>query len=481
MKLYSNKNRFKIWSLFLLMLSGVLLMEGCKDISSKSNLPNIIIFLADDMGYGDLGCYGSSDINSPNIDKIASEGVRFTNFYSNGPECTPTRVALMTGRYQQRAGGLECAVGAGNVGRYDEAEWLAGQGELGLPVSENTLLQALKRKGYQTAKFGKWHLGYEKKFRPIKHGFDHSFGPIGYGGDYFYHTEQVETGMDDLTGMHTLMENNQEVFYTGRYYTRLFTQKAVEWLKSRKTGKPFFLYMPYTAPHSPYQGPDDMIDRPLTADEWNIGTRETYVKMTESLDSGIGNILDYLSENKLEEETLVIFFSDNGGTKKADNGPFSGNKGQVFEGGIHVPCIIKWPGKIEEKIVSNQTCLSFDLTASVLRIIGVEHDDVKLDGIDIISHVENNTADFERTLFWRKKRGNGVFKAIRHGEWKYLIQEDNLKVIHEGLFNLKDDPSENQNLLNVNPVLVEELKTKINEWEDEVKADRLIPFINSKK
>jgi len=472
MKLNSNKNWFNIFPFLLIVLSGLWLIEGCNNISSKKDLPNIIIFIADDLGYGDLGCYGCTDIETPNIDNLAKEGIRFTNFYSNGPECTPTRVALMTGRYQQRVGGLECAVGAGNVGRYDEAEWLAGQGELGLPVSENTLLQNLKDKGYQTAMFGKWHLGYEKKFRPLKHGFDYSFGPIGYGGDYFYHTEQVETGMDDLTGMHTLMENNQEVFYTGRYYTRLFTQKAVEWLKSRKTAKPFFLYMPYTAPHSPYQGPDDMIDRPLTADEWNIGTRETYVKMVESLDSGIGNILDYLSENRLEEETLVIFFSDNGGTKKADNGPFSGFKGQVYEGGIHVPCIIKWPEKIEKNKVSNQICMSFDITASILEIIGVEND-LELDGTDIISHAQKNKPDINRTLFWRKKRGTNVYKAIRDGDWKYLNQSDGSIVKNEGLFNLNNDSSEKENMLEEKPELAEQLKIKIMEWEREVKAERL--------
>ncbi|MDX1285256.1 MAG: sulfatase-like hydrolase/transferase [Draconibacterium sp.] len=456
-------------------MSFIGFFSNCKPPLEKTYTPNIIIFLADDMGYGDLGCYGSTDIKSPNIDKLAEQGVRFTNFYSNGPECTPTRVALLTGRYQQRAGGLECAVGAGNVGRYDEAEWLAKKGELGLPVSENTLLKHLKSSGYQTAMFGKWHLGYEKKFRPFEHGFDHSFGPIGYGGDYFYHTEQVETGMDDLTGMHTLMENNKEVFHKGEYFTDLFTEKALDWLRSRNSEKPFFLYMPYTSPHTPYQGPKDMIARPLRADEWNIGTRETYVEMVESLDLGIGNILNYLKENQLEKETLVIFFSDNGGTKKADNGPFSGNKGQVYEGGIHVPCIIKWPGKVSEDIVSEQTCISFDLTKSILNLIEPKIDE-ELDGYDILHHVINEKEDFDRTLFWRKKRGNLVHKAIRDGDLKYFTRINGDSVVFEKVVNLKVDPAEINNLLNHMPETAKELKYKLKEWEKEVQSPRLAEF-----
>lgn len=451
------------------------LFANCKQSFSKQSVPNIIIFIADDMAYGDLGCYGSTDIKTPNIDKLAEQGVRFTNFYSNAPECTPTRVALMTGRYQQRAGGLECAVGAGNVGRYDEAEWLAEKHELGLPVSENALLKHLKSAGYQTAMFGKWHLGYEKKFRPGKHGFDHSFGPIGYGGDYFYHTEQVETGMEDLTGMHTLMENNKEVFYTGKYFTELFSKKAVEWLKSRKKDQPFFLYMPYTAPHTPYQGPNDMIDRPLRADEWNVGTRETYAEMVESLDSGIGSILDYLVENQMDEETLVIFFSDNGGTKKADNGPFSGNKGSVYEGGIHVPCIIRWPGKIEPGLTSNQTCISFDLTKSILNLLDENATD-RLDGYNIFSHVLEEKEDFDRTLFWRLKRGKLVRKAIRNGDFKYIARIENDTLSFEKLFDLKTDPGEEIDLSSRFPNKLNDLRNEMDNWENDVKAPRLKNF-----
>jgi N-acetylgalactosamine-6-sulfatase len=462
--------RIFIWHILFLLL-----LYSCKQNQKTSTFPNIIVFIADDLGYGDLGCFGSADINTPNIDNLANHGVRFTNYYANGPECTPTRVAFLTGRYQQRAGGLECAVGAGNVGRYNEAEWLADRGELGLPVSENLLVKVLKQNDYQTGMMGKWHLGYEKKFRPIEHGFDYSFGSIGYGGDYFYHTEQVETGLEDLTGMHTLMENNKEVFYTGEYATKLFTEKAIEWLTSRNKEKPFFLYLPYTAPHTPYQGPGDLIDRPLRAEEWNVGNRETYVEMVEALDSGMGEILTYLEENKMDEETLVIFFSDNGGAKIADNGPFSGNKGQVFEGGIHVPCIIRWPGKVEAGKVSEQTCISFDLTKSIINLVEPETEE-KLDGYDILNHVIADKANFARTLFWRKKRGNLIHKAIRDGNMKYLTRMNGDSVLFEKVINLNDDPAEKNNLINQLPETAQELKYKLRIWENEVQSPRLSGF-----
>ena len=444
--------------------------------SQKSPLPNIIVFIADDLGYGDLGCYGSQDIKTPNIDKLASQGVRLINFYSNGPECSPTRVAFMTGKYQQRVGGLECAIGAGNVGRYDEAEWLASKNELGLPPNQNILLDHLVSAGYETAILGKWHLGYEQKFRPGAHGFEYSFGPIGYGGDYFYHTEQVETGLDDLTGRHTLMENNKEVFHTGRYFTDLITQKALAWLKTRKNNRPFFLYLPYTAPHTPYQGTDDLINRPLTADEWNKGTRETYVKMVESLDTGIGDILSFLNETDWEKETLVLFFSDNGGAGIADNGPFSGTKGSVYEGGIHVPCIIKWPGKLAQNLISRHPSLSFDLTASILRIIDPENDQT-LDGIDIIDHIANNHDDMERTFFWRLKRGQRVRKAIRQGKWKYIARVESDTLHFEKLFNLAHDLAEENNLTNQYPAVINSLREELDGWEKEVQSPRLKPFM----
>jgi N-acetylgalactosamine-6-sulfatase len=457
----------------------VIVMASCgsPDNTEETSQPNILLILADDLGYGDLGSYGVKDIQTPNIDNLANQGVRLTNFYANAPECTPTRTALLTGRYQQRVGGLECALGAGNVGRYDEAIWLWEKKELGLPVGEATLLTSLKQAGYKMAMLGKWHLGYEKKFRPDQHGFDYSFGNIGYGGDYFYHIEQDDIDLEDFTGAHNLAENGKEVFYDGQYMTELITDKAIEWLQKQDHNAPFFLYLPYTAPHTPFQGPGDDPGRPIEGDEWTIGSREKYVEMVEALDSGVGKVLDYLSENNLEKETVVIFFSDNGGrAREANNGIFSGHKGQVYEGGIHVPCIIRWPGMIARNTVSDQMAISFDLTRSIIRLSGVKNGDLHLDGYDIIDHISRDKQDLKRTLFWRKKRGDIIHKAVNDGDFKYLIVRNNGTLEDEKLFRLGVDPSERNDLLDAMPEKAAELRDRLDEWEQEVSAARLKEF-----
>lgn len=453
----------------------LLIISTC--ISCVQQHPNIVLIVADDMGYGDLGCTGVRDIKTPEIDRLASEGALLTNFYANAPECTPTRTALLTGRYQQRVGGLECAIGAGNIGRYDEAMWLWNKKELGLPPEESTLIRSLKKAGYKTAMLGKWHLGYEKKFRPDQHGFDYSFGNLGYGGDYFYHVEQDDIDLDDFTGAHNLAENGKEVFYDGRYMTDLITEKALVWLEQLDKGTPFFLYLPYTSAHTPLQGPEDNHGRPVTGDEWLFKSREKYIELVEYLDSDVGEILDYLSENKLDKNTIVIFFSDNGGdSKSASNGIFSGHKGQVYEGGIHVPCIIRWPGKIAPNSTSEQLSISFDLTRSLINLGGINTVDLQLDGYDIVDHLTGRKENFERTLFWRKKRGPGVDKAINDGEFKYLVVLKNDSITDEKLFRLKDDPSELNDLLAAYPEKANELKEKLMKWEQEVEAPRLRNF-----
>ena len=456
------------------ILVNLIIVIACLSCDQKQ--PNIVLIVADDMGYGDLGCYGVRDIKTPQIDQLAREGVRLTNFYANGPECTPTRTALLTGRYQQRVGGLECAIGAGNIGRYDEAMWLWNKKELGLPVEEATLLRSLKNAGYKLAMLGKWHLGYEKKFRPDQHGFDYSFGNIGYGGDYFYHIEQDEINLPDFSVAHNLAENGKEVFYDGQYMTDLISKKAVEWLEHLDGKTPFFLYLPYTSPHSPFQGPGDDLGRPIRGNEWTHSSREKYIEMVESLDTGVGKILDYLSDNKLDKETVVMFFSDNGGAREANNGIFSGQKGQVYEGGIHVPCIIRWPGRIDPNSVSEQSSISFDLSRSIINLSGINTDDIHLDGYDIVNHLAMEKNDIERTLFWRKKRGELVHKAINDGEFKYLVVMNNDSVTDEKLFKLEDDPSELNSLLFTNPDKINELKEKLKKWEQDVEAPRLQDF-----
>jgi N-acetylgalactosamine-6-sulfatase len=448
----------------------------CICTSGFAQKPSVVILLADDLGYGDLSCYGCPDIRTPHLDRLAAQGVRFTNFYANGPECTPTRAALLSGRYPQRVGGLECAIGAGNIGRYDEAQWLAGQHELGLPAEDCTLPMTLKSGGYQTAIIGKWHLGYDEKFRPNTHGFDDSIGPIGFGGDYFYHVEQASINQPDFKAGHALARNGREVFRDGQYMTELITEESVKWIGRQTQDTPFFLYVPFTAPHSPYQGPMDDMGRPLQGAEWDFKSREKYVEMVEAMDKGIGDILSALETAGVVTNTIVIFFSDNGGTAVANNGILSGFKGQVYEGGIRVPCIIRWPGKIAAHSLSTQCAISTDLSRSILELSGAATGDLKLDGYHIIEHVRQNREDMDRTLFWRLKRGTRIRKAVRDGPLKYLVETDNGVRVDERLFNLQTDPAERKDLLPAEPERAGRLKEKLHAWEQEVTAPRLQAF-----
>jgi len=425
--------------------------------------PNIVLLLADDLGYGDLGCYGCPDVRTPVLDRLAAQGVRFTNFYANAPECTPTRTALMTGRYQQRVGGLECAIGTGNVGRYDDAVRLADRHDLGLPTAENTLIRLVKQAGYTVVGFGKWHLGYERKFWPLEHGFDRFFGSIGGGVDYYYHTE--------WDGVPMLFENDRPIRREG-YMTDLITLAAVEFVRGYGGSKPFFLYVPYTAPHTPLQLPDAKPQVPRTQENWNEGTWETYAAVVERLDQGIGEILDALDKKGLGNDALVIFASDNGGTKTARNAPFSGHKGGLFEGGIRVPCIVRWPGVLPEGQVTDQATLTLDLSRSIVRVAGVSPPaDRPFDGIDVLGHLERRRPTQSRTLFWRQRRGERTWRAVRAGALKYLTRRDGDR-LEEHLFDLEADLAEKDNLLDSRPDDAKRLRQILADWEQEVRPRR---------
>ncbi len=425
--------------------------------------PNIVLIIADDLGYGDLGCYGCTDTRTPALDRLATQGVRFTNYYANAPECSPTRTALMTGRYQQRVGGLECAIGTGNVGRYDDAVRLAGNHDLGLPPEQNVLIRGLKKAGYTAVGFGKWHLGYEPKFGPIKHGFDYFFGPLGGGVDYFYHCES--------TGVHMLYENQQPVRREG-YMTDLITDGALRFLHRQPATQPFLLYLPYTCPHTPIQHPDKKPPRPRTDKNWNQGTRRDYVAKVERLDQGIGKILHALDRRELAGNTLVIFVSDNGGTRLARNAPFSGYKGGLFEGGIREPCIVRWPGHVPKGVVSDQTALMMDFTVSMLRVAAAGPPaDLPPDGIDVLKLLEQGRPPQPRTLFFRQRRGERTWRAVRDGSLKYLSRQDGDR-LEEHLFDLARDPGEKNNLLDSRPDDLARLKRLLSGWENEVRHSR---------
>lgn len=454
----------------LVTLFAVLLTTGTTGLHADEQ-PHIVLLVADDLGYGDLGCYGASDIESPVLDRLAREGVRFTSFYANAPECTPTRTALLTGRYQQRVGGMECAIGVRNVGRYDEAIRLAEQGQLGLPVEEVSIAQRLKDAGYTCGMFGKWHLGYEEHFRPLRQGFDKSFGCLGGNVDYFRHTE--------WDGWNTLFEDDELIERDG-YMTDVITDAALDWYHSVKSGdKPFFLYVPYTAPHWPIQGPDDDTGQPLPREEWTDGPRETYAEMVKTMDSNIGRILDAIEEDGLRRETLVIFFSDNGADHNGRNAPWSGLKSHLFEGGIRTPCIVRWPGRLPEGRVVNHVAISMDLTRSIARAGGAIGDESELgstlansyDGIDILREIEEDEPATDRTLFWRFRRGDRTTKAIRDGHLKRIWDRDG-DDLKEWMFDLSSDPDEKINILTKRPDEADRLDQLMQDWERDVQPRR---------
>jgi arylsulfatase A-like enzyme len=454
------------------ILSLVLIIIA-QSIKSQSK-PNIILILADDLGYGDIGCYGSSDVKTPNLDKIALDGVKFTNFYSNGAVCSPTRAALLTGRYQQRVGGLEAQIGSNNIGRYDDAISLSDRNELGLPVEFNAIPSILNDQGYNTAIIGKWHLGSVDKFRPKAQGFDYSIGILGGGIDYFHHTDRLGDIVDGvmMDGKHDLWRNNLPHRREGYYMTHLITDESVEWINIQNNSKPFFLYMAFTAPHTPIQGPDDYSPRQKSAEEWGKGNKETYIEMIEALDRGVGKVLDKLEEKGFAENTIIIFTSDNGCTRMGSAGPLSGYKGQFFEGGIRVPCIIKWPGKIKPSQTSDQLAMSIDLTASISKVIDSEPAK-PFDGIDIIGHIVSGRNDFPRSLFWRYIYYDRIRKAVRDGNMKYIYEvEDN--EVKEYLFNLDSDIGEKNNLIYKKKKELLSLKKLLEEWESQVAPERLI-------
>lgn len=437
--------------------------------AGEKRRPNIVILLADDLGYKDLSCYGCADIQTPHLDRLAAEGVRFTHFYSNGAECTPTRAALLTGRYQHRVGGLECAIGTGNVGRYDDAERLAKQDELGLPVDHTSIARMLKGAGYATGICGKWHLGYNEKFSPNRHGFDYAFYALGGGMDYFHHTEEPPVNMP------VLRLNEKPVKREG-YFTDLVAEEAERFIAKRAGAEPFFLYVPFTAPHAPYQGPADKAPEPLPegSPRWSQGKAqpEVYAAMVERMDAACGRILAALEKAGAAGETMVIFMSDNGGTGSARPYGLRGQKGTPFEGGIRVPCIVRWPGRLKAGQTSKAVGIGMDLTASIAAAAGVEAAKERpFDGIDILNAVAQGKEP-ERRLFWRQRRAKRTTRAARDGSLKLVIIQDGGKLKEEYLFDLAQDPMEETNLLERRPADAARLRRALAAWEVEVKHSR---------
>jgi len=413
--------------------------------------PNVVLIMTDDMGWADIGSYGAPDIRTPNIDSLARDGVKLTDFYSNGVLCTPTRAGLMSGRYQQRYG-LEIALP--NEG--------APEADRGLPATGRTLPRLLKNNGYATALVGKWHLGYKAEYSPSAHGFDYFFGlKSGY---HDYYTHHSGNGKPDL------WENDRPI-EAGGYMTDLITERAVKFIE-QTAGRPFFIDVAYNAPHWPYQVPDKPSVAPdngrhVMPGDPATSTRADYVAMVERVDRGVGEVLRALERRGVATNTIVIFTNDNGGEWLANNAPLFNRKLTVWEGGIRVPALIRWPGRIPAGKVSDQVGITMDLTASILGATGTAVPvDARLEGINLLPILEGRTADIERTLFWRTTTGNRSQKAVRRGDWKLVIDGT-----HTFVFNVRTDISERQDLASRRQDIAQKLQPLLADWERDVNAE----------
>ena len=422
-----------------LLILVVLFLPVCA-VFGQQNKPNIIFIMADDLGYGDIGCYGNRFIETPEIDKLAANGLAFMDYHSNGPVCTPTRAALMTGNYQQRAG-LEGVIYADLNKR-----------EHGISSSQITIAEYLKTAGYATGIFGKWHLGYKPDFNPTLHGFDEFYGYVSGNVDYISHRDGI--GLYDWW-------HNKDTCYDQGYVTDLITDYALKFMEKNKTN-PFFVYLPHEAPHFPYQGRSDKADRLPGVKFEGLGSRvdktNAYKEMVEIMDENIGRVVQKLKELKIEDNSIVIFCSDNGATKEGDNGMLRGFKGSLWEGGHRVPALVWYPQKIKSGRKTNATVLGMDWLPTLLSVAGIDTQD-EFDGIDIspVLFSQNNLE--ERPVFWRYRSQS----VVRKDNWKYLVDGEN-----EFLFNLEDDIQEQNNLVLSKPSKAQELKTLLESWENEM-------------
>jgi len=407
-----------------------------KPAFASERRPNIIIFLADDLGYADLGCQGCKDIPTPHIDSIARSGVRFTDGYATHPVCAPSRAALMTGMYQHRFG-FEHNPGP---------ERFAAP-NFGLPRNVPTLAEKLKAAGYATGMIGKWHIGYKEGLRPWERGFDYFFGFLSGARSYY---------PDNPRERDPLLCNGRPVTDEKEYLTDAFAREAVAFIQ-RSKDRPWFLYLAFNAVHGPLEATDK-----YTARFPNLtGTRRTYAGMLSAMDDAVGRVLAKVRELNQEENTLIFFYSDNGGPTPqttSRNDPLRGYKGQLFEGGIRVPFLMQWTGVVPAGQTYRQMVMGFDCHATALAAAGIPlPTDRPLDGVNLLPFLTGKqTGSPHDRLFWRA----GEQRAARVGDWKLI----HLRTAPPMLFNLRDDIGEQNDLSQRNPEKLRELEAIYTAW-----------------
>ena len=410
--------------------------------------PNLIFIVADDLGFADLGCYGGRDAAfgpvSPVLDRLAAHGLKLTQGYANSPVCSPTRFAMITGRYQYRLrGAAEEPINSRSK----------GSTTLGLPPEHPTLPSLLQGAGYRTALIGKWHLGYPPAFGPLQSGYEEFFGPMSGGVDYFSHHSSA--------GHHDLYLGEQSHTEEG-YLTDLLSQRAVDYVnRMAQQDAPFLLSLHYTAPHWPWETRDDQaLSEEVKSNLFHLhgGNIHQYRRMIHHMDEGIGWLVEALRANGQLDNTLIVFTSDNGGERFSDNWPLVGGKMDLTEGGIRVPWIAHWPAVIAPGRESTQQCLTMDWTATLLDAAGVAaHPDYPLDGVSLLPVLRAPGQEFARPVHFRMNhRGQ---RALRDGDWKYLRVDG-----HDYLFNIPADERERANVGGRQPARLAELRAAWEAW-----------------
>jgi arylsulfatase A-like enzyme len=413
-------------------------------LNPNASRPNVIFILADDLGWGDLSCYGRPDYRTPNIDLLASQGTKFTNAYSASAVCTPTRCGFVTGRYPARLkiGMMEPLIATNHL--------------VGLDPGHPTIASLLKQSGYDTALVGKWHLGFRPEWGPNAHGFDEFFGILAGAGDYFLHKNGL--GQPDLYEDLTPVQRNG-------YLTDLLTERAVNYVKRKRTS-PFFLSLNYTAPHWPWQGPrggESVTFTDKTVEPLNMsggGSLKLYAEMMRSLDAGVGRVMRAIKAAGLDKDTLVIFTSDNGGERFSYQWPFSGQKGSLLEGGIRVPAIVRWPGVAPANRVTDQMAISMDWTATILSVAETSAAvGYPLDGENLLPVIKGASPLRDRVFFWRI----GTQDAVREGKWKY-VRRGTLRT----LFDLSVDEREQADFSGKFPDVMQRLSKQFDKWNEQM-------------